>query len=99
MGGKLDCHRTKGVTRMGQWEVNQIVTEQRVQLGWTNGSQIRLSQNKGVARMGQEVNQIVREQRCNQDGPIGGKLDCHRTKGVTKMGQWEVNQIVTEQKV
>ena len=29
MGGKLDCHRTKGVTRMGQWEVNQIVTEQR----------------------------------------------------------------------
>ena len=28
--GKLDCHRTKGVTRMGQWEVNQIVTEQRV---------------------------------------------------------------------
>jgi hypothetical protein len=22
MGGKLDCHRTKGVTRMGQWEVN-----------------------------------------------------------------------------
>ena len=36
MGGKLDCHRTmggqleKGVTRMGQWEVNQIVTEQKV---------------------------------------------------------------------
>ena len=29
-GGKLDCHRTKGVTRMGQWEVNQIVTEQKV---------------------------------------------------------------------
>ena len=30
MGGKLDCHRTKGVTRIDQWEVNQIVTEQRV---------------------------------------------------------------------
>ena len=30
MGGKLDCHRTKGVTRMGQLEVNQIVTEQKV---------------------------------------------------------------------
>ena len=30
MGGKLDCYRTKGVTRMGQWEVNQIVTEQKV---------------------------------------------------------------------
>ena len=30
MGGKLDCHRTKGVTRIGQWEVNQIVTEQKV---------------------------------------------------------------------
>ena len=30
MGGKLDCHRTKGVTRMGQWEVNQIVTEKKV---------------------------------------------------------------------
>ena len=30
MGGKLDCHRTKGVTRIGQWEVNQIVTEQNV---------------------------------------------------------------------
>ena len=30
MGGKLDCHRTKGVTRMDQWEVNSIVTEQRV---------------------------------------------------------------------
>ena len=30
MGGKLDCHRTKGVTRMDQWEVNKIVTEQRV---------------------------------------------------------------------
>ena len=30
MGCKLDCHRTKGVTRMGQWEVNQIRTEQKV---------------------------------------------------------------------
>ena len=30
MGGKLDCHRTKGVTRMGQWELTQIVTEQKV---------------------------------------------------------------------
>ena len=30
MGGKLDYHRTKGVTRMGQWGVNQIVTEQKV---------------------------------------------------------------------
>ena len=30
MGGNLDCHRTKGVTRMGQWEVNYIVTEQKV---------------------------------------------------------------------
>ena len=30
MGGKLDCHRTKGVTRIDQWEVNQIVTEQKV---------------------------------------------------------------------
>ena len=30
MGGKLDCHRTKGVTRIGQWEVNQIATEQKV---------------------------------------------------------------------
>ena len=30
MGGNLDCHRTKGVTRMGQWEVNQIITEQKV---------------------------------------------------------------------
>ena len=30
MGGKLDCHRTNGVTMMGQWEVNQIVTEQKV---------------------------------------------------------------------
>ena len=30
MGGKLDCHRTKGVSMMGQWEVNQIVTEQKV---------------------------------------------------------------------
>ena len=30
MGGKLDCHRTKGVSRMGQWEVNQIVTVQKV---------------------------------------------------------------------
>ena len=47
MGGKLDCHRTKGVTH----------------------------------------------------GPMGGKLDCHRTKGVTRMDQWEVNQIVTEQRV
>ena len=43
MGGKLDCHRTKGV--IGQWEVNQMGT-------------------KGVTRMGQyEVNQIVTEQR------------------------------------
>ena len=46
MGGKLDCHRTKGVTRT-----------------------------------------------------MGGKLDCHRTKGVTRMDQWEVNSIVTEQRV
>ena len=30
MGGNLDCHRTKGVTRMGQWEVNQIIAEQKV---------------------------------------------------------------------
>ena len=30
MVGKLYSHRTKGVTRMGQWEVNQIVTEQKV---------------------------------------------------------------------
>ena len=30
MGGKLDYHRAKGVTRMGQWGVNQIVTEQKV---------------------------------------------------------------------
>ena len=30
MGGKLDRHRTKGVTKMGQWEVNQIVPEQKV---------------------------------------------------------------------
>ena len=30
MGSKLDCHRTKGVTRMGQWEVTQIITEQKV---------------------------------------------------------------------
>ena len=30
MAGKLDCHRTKGVTRIDQWEVNQIVTEQKV---------------------------------------------------------------------
>ena len=30
MGGKFDYHRTKGVTRMGQCEVNQIVTEQKV---------------------------------------------------------------------
>ena len=30
MGGKLDCHRTKGVIRMGQQEVNQIITEQGV---------------------------------------------------------------------
>ena len=30
MGGNLDCHRTKGVTRMCQWKVNQIVTEQKV---------------------------------------------------------------------
>ena len=30
MGGKLDYHRTKGVTRMGQQEVNQIITEQKV---------------------------------------------------------------------
>ena len=30
MGGKLDGHRTKSVTRMGQWEVIQIVTEQKV---------------------------------------------------------------------
>ena len=47
MGGKLDCHRTKGVTRMGQWEVNQIVTEQK---GVTRMGQW-------------EVNQIVTEQR------------------------------------
>ena len=50
MGGKLDCHRTKGVTRMGQWEVNQIVTD--------------CHRTKGVTRMGQwEVNQIVTEQK------------------------------------
>ena len=30
MGDKLDSHRTKSVTKMGQWEVNQIVTEQKV---------------------------------------------------------------------
>ena len=30
MGGKLDCHRTKGVTRMDQWEVHYIVTERKV---------------------------------------------------------------------
>ena len=30
MRGKLDRHRTKGVNRMDQWEVNQIVTEQKV---------------------------------------------------------------------
>ena len=30
MGGKLDCHKTKGVTRMDQWVLNQIVTEQKV---------------------------------------------------------------------
>ena len=30
MGGKLDCHKTNGVTMMDQWEVNQIVTEQKV---------------------------------------------------------------------
>ena len=30
MGGKLDGHRTKSVTMMGQWEVNWIVTEQKV---------------------------------------------------------------------
>ena len=47
MGGKLDCHRTKGVTRIGQCEVNQIVT----------------GEQKAVTRMGQwEVNQIVTEQ-------------------------------------
>ena len=37
MGAKLHCHRTKGVTRMGQWGVNQIVTGQKVQLEWANG--------------------------------------------------------------
>ena len=37
MGGKLDCHRTKGVTRMCQWELNYIVTEQKVLLEWANG--------------------------------------------------------------
>ena len=40
-----------------------------------------------------------RTKKCNQDGPMGGKLDCDRTNGVTRIGQWEVNQIVTEQKV
>ena len=30
MRGKFDCHRTKGVTRVGQWEVDQIVKEQKV---------------------------------------------------------------------
>ena len=30
MGGQLDFQRTKGITRMDQWEVNQIVTEQKL---------------------------------------------------------------------
>ena len=63
MGGKLDCHRTKGVTWMGQQEVNQIITEQRCNQDGPMGGNLDCHRTKGVTRMGQwEVNQIVTEQ-------------------------------------
>ena len=64
MGGKLDCHRTKGVIRMGQWEVNQIVTEQRCIQDGPMGGKLDCHRTKGVTRMGQwELTQIVTEQK------------------------------------
>ena len=64
MGGKLDCHRTKGVTRMGQWEVNQIVRGQTCNQNGPIGGKLDCHRTKGVTRMGQwEVNQIVTEQK------------------------------------
>ena len=64
MGGKFDCHRTKSVTRMGKWEVHQIVTEQRCNQDGPMGGKLDCHRTKGVIRMDQwEVNQIVTEQR------------------------------------
>ena len=64
MGGKLDCHRTKGVTRMGQQEVYQIVTEKRCNQDGSMGGKLDCHRTKGVTRMDQwEVNQIVTEQK------------------------------------
>ena len=64
MGGKLDCHRRKGVTRMGQQEVNQIITEQRCNQDGPMGGNLDCHRTKGVTRMGQwEVNQIFTEQK------------------------------------
>ena len=63
MGGKLDCHRTKGVTRMGQWEVNQIITKRCNQDG-PMGGKLDCHRTKGVTRMDQqEVYQVVTEQK------------------------------------
>ena len=64
MGGNLDCHRTKGVTRMGQWQVNYMVTEQKVYQDGPMGGKLDCHRTKGVTRMDKwEVNQIVTEQR------------------------------------
>ena len=64
MGGKLDCHRTKGVTRMGQQEVNQIITEQRCIQDGPMGGNLDGHRTKGVTRMGQwQVNYMVTEQK------------------------------------
>ena len=64
MGGKLDCHRTKGVTRMCQQEVNQIITEQRCIQDGPMGGNLDCHRTKGVTRMGQwQVNYMVTEQK------------------------------------
>ena len=64
MGGKLDCHRTKGVTKMDQWEVNQIAQNKRCNQNGPMGGKLDCHRTKGVTRMDQwEVNQIVTEQR------------------------------------
>ena len=64
MGGKLDCHRTKGVTRMGQWVEIRLSQNKGCNQDGPIGGILDCHRTKGVTRMGQwEVNQIITEQK------------------------------------
>ena len=63
-GSQIRLSQNKGVARMGQQEVNQIVREQRCNQNGPIGGKLDCHRTKGVTKMGQwEVNQIVTEQK------------------------------------